>query len=72
MKSRLESSPDGLSSLLRQHGIDYTDYAKLMVWSFVAGFQERFVTGFITDLADRARPTGDDGAVAKPDAPRRR
>jgi phosphate/sulfate permease len=37
----------GFVSLFHQHGASYQDYAKLVFWSFVAGFSERFVTDVI-------------------------
>jgi len=37
-----------------QHGVGYQDYAKLIFWSFVAGFSERFVTDVISRLEGSA------------------
>jgi hypothetical protein len=37
----------GFVSVFHQHGASYQDYAKLVFWSFVAGFSERFVTDVI-------------------------
>ena len=33
--------------LFAHHGAGYVDYAKLMVWSFIAGFSEKFVINVI-------------------------
>jgi hypothetical protein len=42
------SQPEvGFVSVFQQHGVSYQDYAKLVFWSFVAGFSERFVTDVI-------------------------
>lgn len=38
----------GFSSLFMQHAENYQEYAKLVFWSFVAGFSERFVTDVIS------------------------
>jgi hypothetical protein len=35
------------SSVLNQHGSTYQDYAKLVFWSFLSGFSERFVLGVV-------------------------
>ncbi len=51
-------------AVLNQHGHDYTDYAKLVFWSFVAGYSEHFVTDVISrfegtavkDLPERRKP----------------
>jgi hypothetical protein len=32
------------STIFAQHAVSYQDYAKLFVWSFVAGYSEHFVT----------------------------
>jgi len=37
-----------LSSVFTAHGEHYQEYAKLVFWSFVAGFSERFVTDVIS------------------------
>jgi hypothetical protein len=31
-------------AIFRQHAVGYQDYAKLFVWSFIAGYSEHFVT----------------------------
>ena len=33
--------------LFAYHGVSYVDYAKLMVWSFIAGFSEKLVVNVI-------------------------
>lgn len=37
----------GFSSVFMQHAETYQDYGKLVFWSFIAGFSERFVTDVI-------------------------
>jgi len=36
------------SSIFTAHGAQYQEYAKMVFWSFVAGFSERFVTDVIS------------------------
>lgn len=47
------------ASIFYQHGASYQDYAKLIFWSFVAGFSERFVT----DVISRFEGTAVDNAL---------
>jgi hypothetical protein len=35
------------------HGEDYRSYAKVVVWSFIAGYSERFVIDIIGKLSDK-------------------
>jgi hypothetical protein len=37
----------GFQKLMAQHGVAYQDYAKMLVWSFVAGYSEKFVTDVV-------------------------
>ena len=48
---------NGFMSIFHQHGKDYSDYAKLMFWCFVAGFSERFVTDIIGKFEGNAVKT---------------
>jgi len=43
------------SRLLECTAKDYSDYAKLMFWAFVAGFSESFVTDIISSFAKSAQ-----------------
>jgi hypothetical protein len=40
--------PPGFSLIFKQHSEHFSGYAKLVFWSFVAGFSERFVTDVIS------------------------
>lgn len=42
------SKVDGFSSVFQQHGNGYKEYAKLIFWSFLAGYSERFVIDVIS------------------------
>lgn len=37
----------GFTKLFEQHGVHGSDYAKLLIWSFVAGYSERYVVNII-------------------------
>jgi hypothetical protein len=51
--------PDTVSSYLLATGQESTQtYAKLLVWSFIAGFAERFVPDTITRLVERGNASG--------------
>ncbi len=43
------------------HG-EAVDYAKMMFWSFVAGFSERFVTDIVSKFENDSGPSGRPGA----------
>lgn len=49
-----ENSPVGLQSLLAQHATGMPAYAKLLFWSFVAGFNQKYVVDIINSI--RAKP----------------
>ena len=42
------------SSVLQQHASSYQDYAKLLFWSFLSGFSERFVIDVISRFEGNA------------------
>ncbi len=42
------SSSESFLSIFEQHGEGHKEYAKLIFWSFVAGFSEHFVTDVIS------------------------
>ena len=48
------SSTKDFSRIMECIAKDYTDYAKLLFWSFVAGFSETFVTDIIGTFATAA------------------
>lgn len=48
------SSPADLTRLFNCHAKDYTDYAKLVVWSFLAGFSESLVTNVLGNFVSTA------------------
>jgi hypothetical protein len=50
-----ETGPADFSSILATHGKDYQAYAKLMFWSFLAGFSERFVIDIISQFEQKGR-----------------
>lgn len=55
-----EADPQGLSLLYAHHADEYASYAKLLFWSFVAGFSEHFVTDIIGHFESAStRPTID-------------
>jgi hypothetical protein len=59
-------------SIFYQHGVTFQDYAKLLFWSFVAGYSEHFVTDVISRFegtAIKSLPSGggkDSGLVDEP------
>ena len=44
------SDTESIRMVFAQHGQSYVDYAKLMVWSFIAGYSERFVVNVISSF----------------------
>lgn len=50
-----QTASKDFSRLLECTAKDYTDYAKLIFWSFVAGFSESFVTDIIGSFAKTAQ-----------------
>ena len=42
----------------------YADAAKVVVWSFIAGYSEKFVPNLIARLADRASKHGEDNVAS--------
>lgn len=42
------STPESFMSIFQQHGDGHKEYAKLIFWSFMAGFSEHFVTDVIS------------------------
>jgi hypothetical protein len=43
-------APPGIESMAAQHGKEMTDYAKLLFWSFVAGFNQKYVVDIINSV----------------------
>jgi hypothetical protein len=48
-----ENAPIGIESLLAQHGRNMADYGKLFFWSFVAGFNQKYVVDIINSVKAR-------------------
>ncbi len=48
----------GIKCLFEQHGKDFTDYAKLLVWAFIGGFSEKFVVDVIGRFETSAKQGG--------------
>ena len=46
-------APKGIASMAAQHGQGMTDYAKLLFWSFVAGFNQKYVVDIINSVKGR-------------------
>jgi hypothetical protein len=49
------ASSEGLKTLFQVHCPDAANYAKVMFWSFVAGFSEKFATNIIGQF-ERGEP----------------
>lgn len=49
------AKPKGLAAIFAIHG-GAADYAKMMFWSFIAGFSERFATDIISRFENSAAP----------------
>jgi hypothetical protein len=54
-----ETDTKDFSRMLACTASDYQDYAKIMFWSFVAGFSETFVTNIVGTFARTATPPSD-------------
>jgi hypothetical protein len=48
-----DGNAPGLKELFDVHCLTYADYAKVLFWSFVAGFSEKFVTNIISRFESR-------------------
>ena len=48
------NSPKGLESILTQHADGMASYGKLFFWSFVAGFNQKYVVDIINSV--KAKP----------------
>ncbi len=55
--AKSETPAKGFLLIFQQHGENFSDYAKLMFWCFVAGFSERFVTDIIGKFEGKAIKT---------------
>jgi ammonia channel protein AmtB len=41
---------ENFSIIFAQHGKEFSDYGKLLVWSFIAGFSEKYVVGVLDSV----------------------
>jgi hypothetical protein len=46
----------GISVLLEHHALQLSDYAKLLFWSFIAGFNQRYVVDIINSIKPQGAP----------------
>ena len=44
------NAPLGVESILAQHAVDMSAYAKLFFWSFVGGFNQKYVVDIINSI----------------------
>ena len=44
--------PQNFAALFYHRAVTYQDYAKLLIWSFVAGYSERFVLDAIDSITN--------------------
>ncbi len=54
--SQSTSAESGIGSIFQIHATSFAEYGKLIFWSFVAGFSERFVTRIISRFESSANP----------------
>ncbi len=48
------SAPMSFQALFSQHAVGFEDYAKLIIWCFIGGFSERFVTDILSRFENSA------------------
>jgi len=51
-----EGAGNGFESIFHQHGNEMTDYAKLLFWAFVAGFNQKYVVDVIDSIKSKVTP----------------
>lgn len=62
----------GIAKLMGQHAPNFREYAKLLVWSFIAGFNQKYVVDILDSLQttqEAAKTGAGKGADAEIDAP---
>jgi hypothetical protein len=47
-------SPNGVESILTQHANGMNSYAKLFVWSFISGFNQKYVVDIINSVKTKS------------------
>ena len=49
----LSDQPVSLDMMFNHRGVEFSDYAKLLFWSFVAGFNQKYVVDIIESVKTR-------------------
>lgn len=66
----IDQGLQGFQAIFQVHCVTAADYAKVLFWSFVAGFSEKFATNIIGQFESRGpqqtKPEGEPSAAANP------